>query len=341
MAVKGNSRMNHNGTTTWGLSTNGKTNGRTAPAIQFSWQLERGSTIGVALHAATRRLKGCGSDTPKLDSELLLGHVLGWTRAQLYTHMERPLRDEERETFERLVERRLSYEPVAYLIGQKSFYGLDLFVDRRVLIPRPETELLVDLALDIIMQVDHAVARAANGNSSGPDPRLASVSVVDVGTGSGAVSLAIAANTHAARVCGIDISADALAVARSNAQRHQLADRVQFLHGDLLEPLDDRVDVIVANLPYVAQHEWTHLAPDIAQFEPGLALAGGEDGLDVIRRLVGQAPAKLRPGGMILLEIGASQGADVAALARQHFPDALVEVVADYAYHDRIVRVQT
>lgn len=331
--------MNHNGTTTWG-NMNNRTNGHAVPVIQYSWQLEQGSTVGIALHAATRRLKGSDIGTPKLDSELLLGHVLGWTRAQLYTHMERPLSDEEREAFERLVERRLSYEPVAYLIGQKSFYGLDLFVDQRVLIPRPETELLVDLALDIIMQADRLAGRS-NGNGGDPAHRVASVSVADVGTGSGAVSLAIAANTRAAHICGIDISADALAVARANAQRHHLADRVLFFQGDLLEPLDSPVDVIVANLPYVAQHEWGALAPDIAQYEPSLALSGGADGLSVIRRLVGQAPAKLRPGGMILMEIGATQGAEVAVLAREHFPDAFVEIVTDYAYNDRIVRVQT
>lgn len=331
----------HNGTTTWGNVNNGKTNGHSAPIFHYSWQLEQGSTVGVALHAATRRLKGSDIDTPKLDSELLLGHVLDWTRAQLYTHMDRPLSDQEREAFERLVERRLTYEPVAYLVGQKSFYGLDLFVDHRVLIPRPETELLVDLALDIIMQADRLTASVTNGNGGDPAHRVASVSVADVGTGSGAVSLAIAANTRAARVCGIDISADALAVARANAERHHLADRVQFLRGDLLEPLDSPVDVIVANLPYVAQHEWDALAPDIAQYEPSLALAGGVDGLGVIRRLIGQSPARLRPGGMMLMEIGATQGAAVAALARQQFPDAFVEIVTDYAYNDRIVRVQT
>ena len=320
---------------------NDRTNGHSVPVVHYSWQLEQGSTVGIALHAATRRLKGSDIDTPKLDSELLLGYVLRWTRAQLYTHIERPLSDEEREAFERLVERRLSYEPVAYLVGQKSFYGLDLFVDHRVLIPRPETELLVDLALDIIMQADRLAESVTNGNGGDRSHRLASVSVADVGTGSGAVSLAIAANTRAARICGIDISADALTVARANAQRHHLADRVHFFQGDLLEPLDGPVDVIVANLPYVAQHEWGALAPDIAQYEPSLALSGGADGLGVIRRLVGQAPTKLRAGGMMLMEIGATQGAEVAALARQQFPDAFVEIVTDYAYNDRIVRVQT
>lgn len=320
---------------------NGKTNGHQVPVFHYSWQLEQGSTVGIALHAATRRLKGSDIDTPKLDSELLLGHVLRWTRAQLYTHMERPLSDDEREAFEHLVERRLNYEPVAYLVGEKAFYGLDLFVDHRVLIPRPETELLVDLALDIIMQADRLAASATNGNGSNAGHREPSVSVADVGTGSGAVTLAIAANTRAAIVCGIDISADALAVARANAQRHHLTDRVQFLQGDLLEPLDRQVDVVVANLPYVAQHEWSALAPDIAQYEPSLALSGGADGLGLIRRLVEQAPGKLRPGGMMLMEIGATQGAEVAALARQVFPDAFVEIVTDYAYNDRIVRVQT
>ena len=339
--VKGNSMANHNGTTLSNYVSNGRVNGHGAPALHYSWQLERGSTVGVALHAATRRIKGSGIDTPKLDSELMLGHVLGWTRTQLYTHMDRPLDDMEREAFEQLVERRLAYEPVAYLVGQKFFYGLDLFVDRRVLIPRPETELLVDLALDIIMQADQSAARASYSNDSDRAHSEAPVRVADVGTGSGAVSLAIAANTRAAAVYGIDISADALAVAHANAQRHQLHDRVEFLHGDLLEPLTDPVDLIVANLPYIALHEWDDLAPDIAQFEPSLALSGGADGLGVIRRLIEQAPSRLRPGGMILMEIGANQGGAVALLTREQFPHAFVEVVTDYAYHDRIVRVQT
>lgn len=332
---------NHHSTTIQANGVHGASPALAAQAFHFDWQLERGSSVGIALHAATRRLKGAGVDSPKLDSEILLGHVLGWTRAQLYTHMERPLTDLEREQFQQLVERRLRYEPVAYLVRQKSFYGLDLYVDPRVLIPRPETELLVDLVLDVVVAADQAAFGAIGVNGHGRASAAPALIVADVGTGSGAVSLAVAANTRAANLVAVDISPDALAVARANAARLRLDDRIRFIQGDLLEPLDQPVDVVVANLPYVAPDEWDELAPDIVHHEPSLALAGGAEGLDVIRRLLAQAPGRLRPGGVLLLEIGARQGTAVAALARAQFPHALVEVVADYAYNDRIVRIHT
>jgi len=312
------------------------------PVTQFRWQPDPSTTVGLAMVAASRRLKSAGVDTAKLDCEVLLAYVLGCTRAQLYTHPERLLAQLERERFEALVERRFSHEPVAYLVGEKAFYGLDLMVDPRVLIPRPETELLVDLVLDLVAQADRIHGQTEGGNGNGPagaDAPL--ILVADIGTGSGAVGLAIAANSSSTQIYAVDISAGALEVAQANAARHHLADNVRYLQGDLLEPLPVPVDVIVANLPYVALNEWSDLAPDIMQFEPSLALAGGVDGLALIRRLLEQAPAKLRPHGVVLLEIGASQGTAVAALAGQHFPDAFVEVVSDYGYHDRIVRVQT
>ena len=320
--------------------------GATVPTpMQFRWQLDPSTTVGLALVAATRRLKGAGVDTPKLDGEVLLAYVLGCTRTQLYTHPERLLAQPERERFEEMVERRFLREPVAYLIGEKAFYGLDLIVDPRVLIPRPETELLVDLVLDLVAQADriHEQTRGGNGNGNGNGPAgpSAPILVADIGTGSGALGLAIAANSTSTQIYAVDILAGALEVARANAARYHLTDRVRFLQGDLLGPLSEPVDVIVANLPYVALDEWPNLAPDIVQFEPPVALTGGADGLAVIRRLLEQAPAMLRPQGVVLLEIGASQGAAVAALAGRHFPGAFVEVVSDYGYHDRIVRIQT
>ena len=311
------------------------------PIMQFRWQLDPSTTVGLALVAATRRLKGAGVDTPKLDGEVLLAYVLGCTRAQLYTHPERLLTQPERERFEEMVERRFLREPVAYLIGEKAFYGLDLIVDPRVLIPRPETELLVDLVHDLVAQADRIHEQTRGGNGNGPAGPSAPILVADIGTGSGALGLAIAANSTSTQIYAVDILAGALEVARANATRYHLSNRVRFLQGDLLGPLPEPVDVIVANLPYVALDEWPNLAPDIVQYEPPVALTGGADGLAVIRRLLEQAPAMLRPQGVILLEIGASQGTAVAALAGRHFPGAFVEVVSDYGYHDRIVRVQT
>lgn len=294
------------------------------------WQLDPEVTIGRAIVAAAQRLGGAGVDSPRLDAEVLLGHVLNMTRAQLYAHADQRLTDDQRRRFELLVGRRCQREPVAYLIGRKAFYGLDLLVTPQVLIPRPETELLVDLALDAIR---HRQAASRNGTTP-------TVTVADIGTGSGAVALAIAANSVHTDVVATDISAAALDVAQENARRLGLQDRVRFVQGHLLEPLSHPVDLIIANLPYVAESEWPTLAPDIVNYEPSLALAGGLDGLTLIRELLAQAPQRLRPGGSVFLEIGSGQGAAVARLAANAFPEAYVEVLTDYAYHDRVVCVR-
>jgi release factor glutamine methyltransferase len=307
------------------------------PLQAFRWHLADDTTVGLALVAATQRLTSNGVDSPKLDSEVLLGHVLGCSRAQLYTHPERLLMEDERQRLEQLVVRRCQQEPVAYLVGEKAFYGLDFVVDPRVLIPRPETELLVDMVLDVALQYDSPRSSGHRGTGLAAGRFL----VADIGTGSGAVSVAVAANTRSALIYAVDISPDALDVAKANARRHDLESRVQFLLGDLLNPLPEPVDLIAANLPYVSVHEWRELAPGIVDYEPKQALLGGADGLDFISRLLQQAPDHLRPGGVILLEIGANQGSAVVEIARRHFPDALIEVLTDYAFRERIVRIQT
>ena len=307
------------------------------PLQTIRWRLADDTTVGLALVAATQRLASNGVDSPKLDSEVLLGYVLGSSRAQLYAHPERLLSENERQSLERLVVRRCQQEPVAYLVGEKAFYGLDFFVDQRVLIPRPETELLVDMVLDVALQFDSLRPNGHNGIG----PAAGRFLVADIGTGSGAVSVALAANSDNTFIYAVDISQDALEVAQANARRHGLESRIQFLHGDLLSPLPTPVDVIVANLPYVAVHEWSELAPGIVNYEPPQALLGGADGLDFISRLLQQAPDYLKPGGVVLLEIGASQGSAVGELARSRFPDALIEVLTDYAFRERIVRIQT
>ncbi len=311
-----------------------------APVAQslqtFHWHLADNITAGLALVAVTQRLTSNSVDSPKLDSEVLLGYVLGCTRAQLYAHPDRLLTEDERQCLERLVVRRCQHEPVAYLVGERAFYGLDFIVDQRVLIPRPETELLVDMVLDVALQYDPLRSNGRNGSK--PAGRFL---VADIGTGSGAVSVAVAANTDATFIYAVDISQDALEVAQANARRHGLESRIQFLSGDLLAPLPEAVDVIVANLPYVAAHEWRDLAPGIVNYEPAQALLGGADGLDFIRSLLEQAPPYLKSGGVVLLEIGASQGGAVGEMARRCFPEALIEVLTDYAFRERIVRIQT
>lgn len=240
----------------------------------------------VARGAAVLHAAGC--DTPRLDAELLLADALGITRAQLVTGARDPVPGEAAARYETLLGRRAEREPVAYLLGRRDFRRLTLEVDRRVLIPRPETELLVEVGLEL--------------------PRAACV--VDVGTGSGAVALALTDERPDLRVIGVDLSEDALAVARANAERLGL--RVQWARGDLLEGVEE-CDAVLANLPYVAAGE--RLAPEITRFEPQGALFAGDDGLSVIRRLVAQAGS--RPALRLLaLEIGLGQADAVAAIVR-------------------------
>ncbi len=251
-------------------------------------------------------------------------HVLGWTRAQLYTHPEHALASETVTAFETLLAQRAQGAPVAYLTGWKEFYGLPFKVDRRVLIPRPETEVLVERALAWTTQ--HA-------------RRNMELTIADVGTGSGAVAVAIAVNLPNVTVFALDASTGALEVAASNTRLHGVEDRVHLLQGDLLAPLPEPADLIVANLPYVPTAEIATLPRDVRAYEPVAALDGGEDGLALIREFLRQAPDYANPGGAVMLEIGDTQGPAVAKLARQHFPTASIRVIPDYAGRDRVVEI--
>jgi len=284
----------------------------------------------------------------RLEAESLLRTALGLTRAQLYARLEDPVPLLAREQYRALVERRQAHEPISYLRGHKEFYGLEFRTDARALIPRPETELLVELALAAARQrrfvVGDSSPRAAQ-RAQGP-PRWARttnpiLTIADVGTGSGCIAVALAAHLPGAHVYATDVSPAALTLARENAAAHSLSDRITFLEGDLLAPLPVPVDLVVANLPYVTAAELTELPPDIAAFEPLAALDGGPDGLTLIRRLLATAPAHLRPGGAVLLEIGWRQGEAVAALAREHFPAAQVTLHQDYGGRDRVVSTET
>ena len=271
--------------------------------------------------AVTRRLAESGSDTPQLDAMVLLGFVLGVNKTWLYAHPTRELTESEIVHYEELVRRRMGNEPVAYLIGVKSFYGLDIAVDRNVLIPRPETELLVDRVLDYL------------GSLAGAGRRL---SVADVGTGSGAIAVALAANLPELTVYAVDVSDAALAVAAQNIRRHGLGEQVHLLSGHLLEPLPAPVDAIVANLPYIATADIPALPPQVRDYEPVLALDGGADGLGVIAELLAslaspEGRSKLQPGGRVYLEIGAGQGDAARTLVQDLLPDAEVAIVQDYA----------
>jgi release factor glutamine methyltransferase len=275
-------------------------------------------TIAHALTWATDQLREA-SETPRLDAELLLAHVLGWGRARVLAEGRALLTEGQQAAFRDLLARRAELEPIAYLTGHKEFYGLDFLVDRDVLVPRPETELLVALALQ----------HAGQHNS-----RL----IADIGTGSGCIAVAVAVYLPRTLVYATDISPAALRVAGKNIERHGVAERVRLVEGDLLHTLPEPVDLLLSNPPYTILSE---IDERVRRHEPHLALDGGPDGLRAYRRLLAATPTKLRPGGVIVFEIGATQGGAVIALARESFPNARIDLHQDLAGLDRVVVIAT
>jgi release factor glutamine methyltransferase len=261
------------------------------------------------------------SDSPALDARLLLEHILQTSHSYLVAHGDELLPAEQERQYQRLLARARRREPVPYLTGSAPFYGREFRVTSAVLIPRPETELLVE------------AATAWAG-------RRASLHVVDVGTGSGCIAVTLARLLPQARVEATDISAEAITVARRNAAQHEVVSRIHFYQGNLLEPIQERPDLIVANLPYIADSEWTLVDDTVKWYEPAVALRGGPDGLEQIRALLAQATTRLAPAGAIFLEVGWQQGQATQAIAQAYFPTAQVQVQADYAGHDRLVVVE-
>jgi release factor glutamine methyltransferase len=282
--------------------------------------------VHQAVRWAASELAGAGIPSPRLDSEVLLAHALGWNRARLYAFPEFELPEEQRQAFVAFVERRRQHEPVPYIVGHREFYGLDLVVDRRVLIPRPETELLVQHALESASRLQ-CDAQA--------------LTLADVGTGSGCVAVSLAVNLPQACVFATDVSADALEVVALNSARHNVGNRVRPRLGNLLEPLPERVHMIVANLPYISTGYLAKLDRDVLGYEPRLALEGGEDGLRLVDALLEQAGQRLLPQGVIWLEIGGYQGPQAMQLAQRWFPEARIELRQDYAYLDRNLGIHT
>ncbi len=275
------------------------------------------SSIGSQLGLARRAL--AGSDTPALDAQVLLAHALGCEPAWLFAHDERRLSERQLAEFRAAWRRRAAGEPIAYITGRKGFYDIELRVTPKTLIPRPETELLLEEALRL-------TAESPAG------------AFADIGTGSGALALAFARQRPRWTACATDICGEALDLARLNGRR--LGVDVAFCRGDLARPLLKRgiqVDLLLANLPYVASADLQRLA--VARHEPHLALDGGADGLDLIRRLLKQIPALCLPGAWVLLEIGADQGAAVRQIVAESLGVAC-HILQDYARLDRIARFQ-
>lgn len=272
-------------------------------------------SLRQTLSLAREMLARGNIEDASLEGELLLRHALGIDRTRLYLDFERELSPEEEEAFWQLVSRRLSGEPTAYIIGHTEFYGLDFYVDPRVLIPRPESELLVEEALNLVWE--HWLS-----------------TIAEVGTGCGAIAISLALQLPEVRIYATDISASALEVAWLNCQKHRVGDRILLLEGNMLEPVPEPVELVIANLPYVRSSELSGLG-----FEPRLALDGGEDGMERIRQLCFQLGQRLYPGGFVLLEVGQGQGGKVTKLLKDLFPTGKVRLIPDLGGIERVVRL--
>lgn len=273
--------------------------------------------VGTLLMAAAARLKAAGVDPAPLEAQLLLAHVLKCDRVRLAVDRDRAVGPRDRGRFERLVRERCSRKPLQQMLGETEFYGRRILVNRQVLVPRPETELLVE----------QVVQRWR--------PRYRTI--LDIGTGSGCIAVALALELPRARITAVDVSARALAVARRNVGHHGLRRAIALARADLFPSGRGRFDVVVSNPPYIPTQRIPGLQPEVARFEPVTALDGGSDGLLFYRRIAERIAARLRPGGLLALEVGDGQAAAVAALVRGALPSAAVATVDDYCGMPRIV----
>jgi release factor glutamine methyltransferase len=285
------------------------------------------ATIGETLRDARDELANAGIEDAHLEAEVLLGHALGMTREALYARLREPLPDAR--AFRALLQRRFAHEPAAYITGHREFYDLDLLCTPDALIPRPETELLVELALNWVKGQGSGVKGGVAGRRSW---------VADVGTGNGAIAVAIAVHAPEARVVAIDVARPALALAHRNAERHGVRDRIDFVHTSLLAALRGPLDVIVGNLPYVSDGEYARVVPEV-RWEPEEALHAGLRGTELIEALLSHASGRLAPGGLLLAEHAWDQGERLRTAGRESFPDARIETKCDLAGEERALVV--
>lgn len=296
-----------------------------APAVQGTQGAQgtpaKPRTVLELIMATTELFRRNRVESPRLEAELLLASVLGIERIQLYVRFDQPLAEDEVARYRELVKRRGRHEPVHYILGRREFWSLDLAVERGVLIPRPDTECLIEEVL-------------AHLGATPPPTRVA-----DVGTGSGAIAIALAKERPTLEVWAGDIAEVPLRVAADNAQRHGVSERVHVVRADLLAALAEVAggpfDIVASNPPYISEHELATLEPHVREHEPREALVGGADGLELIRRLEGELDRGLRPGGALFVEIGSGQGEAVRALLAPRFAE--VRVRRDYAGLDRVV----
>jgi release factor glutamine methyltransferase len=280
---------------------------------------EQSWTIGRLLDWTTKFFQQKGSESPRLDSEVLLAHALGCKRIDLYTRHLEEAPEQGRQRFRELVRQRIEGCPVAYLVGRKEFFSLELEVNRSVLIPRPDTECVVVECLRLAKDV-------------------AAPAILDIGTGSGCLAVAVAKHLKTAHVTAVDISPEALDVASRNAVKHGVAERIRFAQGDLFASIDgERFDFILSNPPYIPHDDIAKLQPGVRDYEPHSALDGGTDGFAVFDRLIAEAPAHLKPGGYLLIEIGSPQEKPARERIGRHEGFELEKTVYDGSGHPRVL----
>ncbi len=286
-------------------------------------------TVLQVLNKWAGRLNAQQVENPRLNAELMVAHGLGLTREKLYQDLHREIAPKEEAIIESLMQRRIQGEPLQYIVGHQEFWSIDLHVDARVLIPRPETELLIEQAVIVLSKA----------------PFKAPLRILEIGTGSGAIAISLARELKNAFMVATDVSNEALRLAKANARGAGVDQRIAFVQGDLFAPfrrVGDKggVDVVVSNPPYVVRSEIGALAKEVKNHEPLTALDGGEDGLDFYRRIIDQAPAYLNDPGWLLLEMGQGQGASVSRLIRQRGAFQAPELVQDLAGIERVIKAE-
>ena len=280
-------------------------------------------TVGKLLKWTEQYFTSKGLDSPRLDAEVLLSHVLKKERIYLYVHFDEPLETAELSSYRELIKKRLSHEPIAYIIGEREFMGLTFKVTPDTLVPRPDTEILVEAAMGRLKK--QVPEKGEN------------LCIADIGTGTGAIILSLLKFLPAANGMAVDISPEAIAVAEENAAEFALTDRVKFFCGDLLTPLEgQRFNAIISNPPYIPTSEMNSLMPEVRSFEPRLALDGGADGLDFYRRLLAESTAFLMPKGFLAVEIGLGQAPIIISLVAENKAWGKTEIVKDLAGIERV-----
>jgi release factor glutamine methyltransferase len=281
-------------------------------------------TLTQALQESAHILSVNGIEDSYIEARILLGHIAKLSPVQVYTQTEQTLSQEQEMALRELVRRRLRREPTAYIVNRREFYGIDFYVDSRVLIPRPETELLVDTALEFFKNGFYL-----------PNPLL----IADIGTGCGAIAISLALNLPQSKIYATDSSHSALEVVRLNCEHHKVTRQVTLLQGNLLEPVPEPVDLIIANLPYVKSSELENLSPEITRFEPIAAIDGGKNGLKCIHQLLKQAEDKINHRGCLLLEIGQTQEQDVTQLIHSRLSKVSFTFIPDLNGINRVVKI--